>query len=159
MHHPTLNMARSMIFACNLSLHFLCDTVEYTAYILNRSPTSANSKHASPPEVLSHAVPDMQDIVVFGLTCGVQREPGKNSLQRRSEKGTIVGRNDETKGYRIYLRKSITVITTQHVRNIATLTEEQNARLLRGISSSVDDDSANADTDPTIAQTSAKKRH
>ena len=101
----------------------------------------------------------MRDIVVFGSTCDVRQEPGKNSLQRRSEKGTIIGRNDETKGYRIYLKKSNTVITTQHVRNIATLTEEQNARLLRGISSSVDDDSANADTDPTIAQTSAKKRH
>uniref|UniRef100_A0AAV1UTQ4 Translation initiation factor 1 n=1 Tax=Peronospora matthiolae TaxID=2874970 RepID=A0AAV1UTQ4_9STRA len=46
----------------------------------------------------------MRDIVVFGSTCDLRQDPGKNSLQRQSEKGTIIGRNDETKGYKMCLR-------------------------------------------------------
>ena len=47
MHRTILNMARSMIFASRLPLTFWGDAVEYAAYILNRSPTSANAKRAS----------------------------------------------------------------------------------------------------------------
>ena len=81
--------------------------------------------------------PDLRDIVVFGSTFGVRRDPGKKSLAPQSEEGQIIGRNDETKGYRVYLPKSNIVITTQHVRDIAKLSAEQNERLLRGISDPV----------------------
>ena len=47
-HRTILNLARGMIFASRLPVTFLSDAVEYGAYILNRSPTSAYAKRASP---------------------------------------------------------------------------------------------------------------
>ena len=41
-HRTMLNMARAMIFACNMPLFFWGDAVDYVTYILNRSPKSAN---------------------------------------------------------------------------------------------------------------------
>ena len=137
MHRTVLNMARSMIFACNMPPYSWGDAVEYATYILNWIPTSANEKRASPYEVLTEVAPDLRDIVVLGSTCDVRRDPGKNSLAQRSEEGQIIGRSDETKGYRVYLSKSNVVITMQHVKNIAAITAEQNKRLLRGVSDPV----------------------
>ena len=51
MHRTVLNMTRSMIFASRLPVSFWGDAVEYDAYILNRSPTSANEKRASPIDI------------------------------------------------------------------------------------------------------------
>ena len=87
--------------------------------------------------MLKKTAPDLRDIVVFGSTWDVRRDPGKNSLVPQSEEWRIIGRNDETKGFRVYLPKSNIVITTQQVRNIATLSVEQKERLLRGISDPV----------------------
>ena len=77
MHRTVLNLARSMMFACGLPFHFWGDAVQYASYILNRSPTRANAKRASPLEVLTGKVPDLRKIVVFGSTCSVYRDPSK----------------------------------------------------------------------------------
>ena len=74
---------------------------------------------------------------MFGSTCDVRRYPGKNALAQRSEEGQIIGRSDETKGYRVYLPKSNVAITTHHVKHIATITAEQNKRVLRGVNDPV----------------------
>ena len=129
MHRTVLNLARSMMFACGLPFHFWGDAVQYASYILNRSPTRANAKRASSLEVLTGKVPDLRKIVVFGFTCSVYRDPSKNSLQQRAQLATIVGVSEETKGYKVYLRKENKVIVTQHVKNIDTLSEAQNAQL------------------------------
>ncbi|GAB9476727.1 unnamed protein product [Globisporangium polare] len=73
-----------MIFACGFPLYFWGDAVESAAFILNRSPTRANAKRASPFEVLTKQVSDMREIVVFGLICTFYRDPhNNNSLQQR----------------------------------------------------------------------------
>ena len=41
----------------------------------------------------------------------------------------ILGKNDETKGFRVHLPQERIVITTQHVRNVETLKSDQNAQL------------------------------
>ena len=41
----------------------------------------------------------------------------------------ILGKNDETKGFRVYLPQERIVITTQHVRNVETLNSDQNSQL------------------------------
>ena len=66
MHRTILDMARSMIFASRLPVTFWGDAMKYAAYILNRSPTSANTKRASPIEVLTKHATDLRDIVAFG---------------------------------------------------------------------------------------------
>ena len=126
-------MARSLIFASRLPLSFWGDAVEYAAYILNRSPTSANAKRASPIEVLTKQVPDLRDSVAFGSICSVYRDPGKNSLAQRAQVGVIIGRSDETKGFRVFLQKENKVVITQHVRNVETLSAEQNGQLQRAL--------------------------
>ena len=133
MHRTVLNLARSMMFACALPLQYWGDAVQYAVYILNRSPTRANVKRSSPLEMLTGKVPDLRGIVVFGSPCSVYRDPRKNSLLKRSQRGIIVGVSEETKGYKVLLPRENKVVVTQHVKDIETLSEAQNAQLQRAM--------------------------
>ncbi|DBA01373.1 TPA: hypothetical protein N0F65_001612, partial [Lagenidium giganteum] len=103
MHRTILDVARCMLFGCNLPPMFWGDAVEYAAYIiLNR-----------------RKAPNLIDIVVFGSACTVYREPRqKSALARRGVEGV-------TKGYRVYLVQE----KKQHIKNIVTLNDEQNRQL------------------------------
>ncbi|ETN12333.1 hypothetical protein PPTG_09191 [Phytophthora nicotianae INRA-310] len=57
------------------------------------------------------------------------RNPGKKAWKPRAQVGMIVGKNDETKGYKVYLPKYRIVITTQHIKNVETLDNKQNEQL------------------------------
>uniref|UniRef100_A0AAV1UMW7 Uncharacterized protein n=1 Tax=Peronospora matthiolae TaxID=2874970 RepID=A0AAV1UMW7_9STRA len=114
-------------------MHRTGDAVQYAVHILNRSPTRANAKRASPIEVLTGKSPDLRSIVVFGSSCSVYRDPRKSSLQRRSQTGIIVGVSEETKGYKVLLQRENKVVVTQHVKNISTLSDAQNAQLQRAL--------------------------
>ncbi|CAI5724630.1 unnamed protein product [Hyaloperonospora brassicae] len=129
MHRTVLNMARSMIFASRLPLSFWRDAVEYAAFVLNRIPNSANTRRASPLQMLTKQTPDLREIVAFRSVCTVYRDPRKISLKQRAQLGAIVGSSDETKGYRVFLKKYNVVVVTQHVENIETLSDEQIDRL------------------------------
>ena len=112
MQRTVLNLARSMMFACALPLQFWGDAVQYAVHILNRSPTRANEKRASPIEVLTGKAPDLRSIVVFGSSCSVYRDLRKRSLQQRSQTGIIVGVSEETKGYKVLLKRENKVVVT-----------------------------------------------
>ncbi|KAE9302338.1 hypothetical protein PR003_g22284 [Phytophthora rubi] len=129
MHRTILNMARCMLFASGLPLKFWGYAVEYAAYVLNRSACSANTRRMSPIEVLTGKCPDMGGIVTFGSPCTVNRDPGKRAWQPRAEVGMIVGKNDETKGFKVYIPKDMVVVTTQHIENVETLDTKQNVQL------------------------------
>ncbi|KAG6617822.1 Integrase catalytic core protein [Phytophthora cinnamomi] len=129
MHRTILNMARCMLFASGLPLKFWGYAVEYAAYVLNRSACSANTRRMSPIEVLTGKCPDMAGIVTFGSPCTVYRDPGKKAWQPRAEVGMIVGKNDETKGFKVYIPKDMVVVTTQHIENVETLDSKQNVQL------------------------------
>ena len=118
MHRTIMNMVRSMIFACRLPLYFWGDAAEYEAYIRNRSPSKANVGRKSPLQMLTKKAPDLTDIVVFGSGCTVHRDAKNKSLGERGKPGIIIGRSDETKGYRVYIPKDDVVVVTQHVRNV-----------------------------------------
>ncbi|OWZ15171.1 hypothetical protein PHMEG_00011234 [Phytophthora megakarya] len=129
MHRTVLNMARCVLFASELPLYFWVDAVEYTTYVLNRSACSANAKRISPLEMLTGTLPNLADMVTFGSPCTAFRDPGKKAWKPRAQVGMIVGKNDKTKGFKVYLPKDRVVITTQHIRNVETLTSAQNAQL------------------------------
>ncbi|KAG3061839.1 hypothetical protein PC121_g12821 [Phytophthora cactorum] len=129
MHRTVLNMARCMLFASDLPLHFLGDAVEYATYVLNRSSCSANPKRMSPLEMLTGTAPNLADMVTFGSPCTAFRDPGKKAWKPRAQVGMIIGKNDETKGFKVYLPKDRVAITTQHIRNVETLDSAQNAQL------------------------------
>ena len=112
MHRTILNTARSMIIASRLPVTFWGDAVEDAEYVLNRSPTSANAKRASPIEVLTKHAPDLRDIVAFGSIRSVFRDPIKNSRAQRAQVGVIIGRSDETNGFRVFLQKEKKVTVT-----------------------------------------------
>eukprot|EP00644_Phytophthora_capsici_P016293 jgi/Phyca11/117864/e_gw1.34.274.1 len=120
-----------MIFACGLPLNFWGDAVQYAAYILNRSPSNSNAGRASPLKVLTKQTPSLGEIVVFGSTCTVYRDPRNKNFSQRAQQGMIVGIGEETKGYRVYLPKDRIVVTTQHVKNIETLSKDQNIKVQR----------------------------
>lgn len=133
MHRTVLNMARSMIFAGRLPVSFWGDAVEYEVYILSRSSTSANTKRASPLEVLTMHAPELRDKVAFGSVCSIYRDPRESSLAKRSQLGIIIVRSDETNVYRVFLQKKNKVTVTQHVKDIKTLSEAQNNQLQRAL--------------------------
>ncbi|KAE9305528.1 hypothetical protein PF008_g21696 [Phytophthora fragariae] len=131
MHRTIMNMARCMIFACELPLRFWGDAVQYAAYILNRAPTNSNPWRASPLRLLTGKSPQLGEIVVFGSPCTVYRDPRNKNFAQRAHPAMIVGVGEETKGYRVYLPKDRVVITTQHVKNIEMLDKEQNPQVQR----------------------------
>jgi hypothetical protein len=131
MHRTIMNMVRCMLFGCGLSLGYWGYAAEYAAYVLNRMPTRANAGRKSPIEILTGVPAVLIDIVIFGSPCTVYRNPKKKSLTKRGTPGIIVGKNDETKGYRVLLPAFQVVITTRHVGQIETLSEEANEQLKR----------------------------
>uniref|UniRef100_A0AAV1TQJ1 Reverse transcriptase Ty1/copia-type domain-containing protein n=1 Tax=Peronospora matthiolae TaxID=2874970 RepID=A0AAV1TQJ1_9STRA len=58
---------------------------------------------------------------------------GKNSLLKRSQHEIIVGVSEKTQGYKVLLKRENKVVVTQHVKDIATLSEAQNAQLQRAM--------------------------
>jgi hypothetical protein len=51
----------------------------------------------------------------------VYRNPGKKSWVARTEVDMILWKNDETKGFKVYIPKDMIVVTTQHIDNVETL--------------------------------------
>ncbi|POM57760.1 Mitochondrial Carrier (MC) Family, partial [Phytophthora palmivora] len=121
MHRTVMNIVRCMLFASELPLTFWGDAAEYAVYILNRSPTRANEGRMSPLEMISGRAPSLQEVVVFGSACAVFVDTSKKNLQKRSQRGVVIGKSDETKGYRVYLPESNKVVVTRHVKDIETL--------------------------------------
>ena len=74
-------------------------------------------------------ISNLADMVTFASPCSTFRDPGKKSWKTRSQVGMVIGKNDETKGFKVYLPKERIVITTQNIRNVETLNSEQNAQL------------------------------
>lgn len=159
MHRTIMNMVRSMVFASNLPLYFWGDAAEYAAYILNRSRTKSNPGGVSPMEFLTKKVPMLNDIVVFGSACTVHVNARNKSLGERGKAAIIIGKSDETKGYRVYIPKDKVVVVTQHVRNIETLTDEQNGQLKSYLERTDRQEETTNNGQPDVqVQPSAKKR-
>ncbi|POM71675.1 Hypothetical protein PHPALM_11725 [Phytophthora palmivora] len=121
MHRTVMNIVRCMLFASELPLTFWGDAAEYAVYILNLSPIRSNEGRMSPLEMLSRHAPSLQEVVVFGFACAVFGDTSKKNLQKRSQRGVVIGKSDETKGYRVYLPESNKVVVTRHVKDIETL--------------------------------------
>ncbi|OWZ11364.1 Retroelement pol Polyprotein [Phytophthora megakarya] len=121
-------MVRCMLFRSGLPLYYWGYAADYAAYVLNRMPTRANVGRQSPIEVLTGKPGTIADIVAFGSPCMVYASP-KKALDRRGTPGIIVGKNEETKGYKVIVVKHQTLITTRHVSNIETLSTEANEQL------------------------------
>jgi hypothetical protein len=96
----------------------------------NRIPTNSNPGQKSPLEALTGKIPKIADIVAFGSKCAVAVENKKGQTWNpRAMEGYIIGLSEEVKGYKVYVPKTGKTVITQHVKNIRTLTQEQNESL------------------------------
>ncbi|OWZ16253.1 hypothetical protein PHMEG_0009978 [Phytophthora megakarya] len=102
-------------------------------------PTRANVGRKSSIEVLTGKPEPIADIVAFGSPCTVYASP-KKALDRRGTPGIKVGKNEETKGYKVIVVKHQTIITTRHVGNIETLSTEANEQLKNVLEREADDE-------------------
>lgn len=55
--------------------------------------------------------------------------PDHKALRARAKTGIIVGKNEETKGFKVYIPKDQVVVTTRHVQNVETLPDDANEQL------------------------------
>jgi hypothetical protein len=125
-----MEVARTMLLGSNLTTVFWGDAVLYACYVLNRMPTRANRGKKSPYEILTEKIPYVGDLVPFGAKCTVlvsHKTSGKKEPWKpRALEGRILGKNEEMKGYRVFIVNKKEVVTSQHVKNIEGLTESQN---------------------------------
>jgi hypothetical protein len=130
MHRTLVDMARSMLFNSTMPVPFWGEAVQYACYVHNRIPTNSNSGQKSPLEALTGKIPKIADIVAFGSKCTVAVENKKGQTwSPRAMEGYIIGLSEEVKGYKVYVPKTGKTVITQHVKNIRTLTQEQNESL------------------------------
>lgn len=140
MNRTLFNMVWCMLFGSGIPLTHWSDAAEYAAFILNRTPTRANKSRASPLEILTGKAPSLQGIVVFGSPCQVWRDPKKKSLKARTVDGFILGKNEETKGYKVLICSDRSVITTRHVSHIETLDAATNKLVIDALQRADDDE-------------------
>jgi hypothetical protein len=75
--------------------------------------------------------------VLFGAKCTVLvshkygKGKRKEPWRERALAGYIIGKNEEIKGYKVYIPSKSGMVTSQHVRNIKCMSEEQNNILKR----------------------------
>ena len=81
--------------------------------------------------MLTKTILDLSDIIVFDSPCTVHRDAANKLLGERGRTGIIIGKSDEIKDYRVYIPRDKVVVVTQHVKNVETLSEEQNDQLRR----------------------------
>lgn len=86
-----------------------------SVYLLNRSPTKANSKHTL-EEFFFEKTPNLRHLrAIECLTFVHVPDRYMNKLQQREERGALVGYDDSTKGYLVYLPHKRVVIVTSDV--------------------------------------------
>lgn len=80
-----MNMTRCMILSCRLPLIFWYDAVQYSDYVLDRSPTDANTDKGSPLQLRTKKAPTIGEIVSFGSPCTVFQDTRMEMFAQRGQ--------------------------------------------------------------------------
>ena len=72
--------------------------------------------------------------MTFGSICTVNKDTDKTYSYQRAQIRVIVGKSEELKGYRVFLKQITVVIffVPQQIKNIETLSDAQNSHIQRG---------------------------
>jgi transposase InsO family protein len=98
-----LEKTRSMMLGAGVPNYLWAETAKTAVYLLNRSPTKANLG-ATPEECFTKQRPDLRHLRTFGCLTHLHIQKNqRNKLEARSERGVLVGYDESTKGYRIWL--------------------------------------------------------
>ncbi|KAF0721313.1 hypothetical protein Ae201684_019178 [Aphanomyces euteiches] len=114
-----MDMARAMLFSCDIATTFWSHAVQYAAYIRNYVGTRSNADSRSPLEVLTQKAPRISHILEFGSICTVRVHPTHTGIVRRAEVGRILGINATTKAYDVWIPRLTKILTTKDVMNIS----------------------------------------
>ena len=110
-----MNMVRSMLSGKEIPKTFWPEAVNWTMYVLNRSPTVA-VKNVTPEEAWSGAKPTVEHFKVFGCVAHVHvPDARRTKLDYKSHVCVLLGFSEESKGYRLYDSVTKRVVTSRDV--------------------------------------------
>jgi transposase InsO family protein len=110
-----LEKTGSMMLGAGIPNYLWAEAAKTTVYLLNRSPTKANLG-VTPEECFSNRPPNLRHLRIFGcLTYLHVQQHQWNKLEARSERGALVGYDESTKGYRIWLPHKWTVTMSRDI--------------------------------------------
>ncbi|KAL6321847.1 hypothetical protein AAG906_035546 [Vitis piasezkii] len=110
-----MNMVRSMLSEKKIPKTFWPEAVNWTMYVLNRSPTVA-VKNVTPEEAWSGVKPTVEHFRVFGCVAHVHVPDAKRTkLDNKSLECVLLGFSDESKGYKLYDPVAKKVVTSRDI--------------------------------------------
>jgi transposase InsO family protein len=110
-----MNLVRSMLSEKKIPQTFWPEAVNWTIYILNRSPTLA-VKNITPEEAWSGIKPSVEHFRVFGYLAHVHVPDAKRTkLKNKSIACVLLGVSEESKAYRLYNPITKKIITSRDV--------------------------------------------
>uniref|UniRef100_A0A2N9GIX8 Integrase catalytic domain-containing protein n=1 Tax=Fagus sylvatica TaxID=28930 RepID=A0A2N9GIX8_FAGSY len=115
-----MNMVRSMLSEKQIPKNFWPEAVNWTAHVLNRSPTLA-VKDMTPEEAWSGIKPNVDYFRVFGCIGHVHVSDSKRKkLDDKSFQCVLLGMSEESKAYRLYdpASKKIVIVMKKEVNMI-----------------------------------------
>jgi transposase InsO family protein len=110
-----MNMVRSMLSENQVSNNLWPEAVNWTAHVLNRSPTLA-VKDMTPKEAWSGVKPNVDYFRVFGCIGHVHvSDSKKTKLDDKSFQCVLLGMSEESKAYRLYDPASKKIVVSRDV--------------------------------------------
>lgn len=111
-----METARCLLIQAGLPAMFWAEAVNTANYIRNRCPSKAiNGK--TPFEMWTGRVPKVKHLRNFGdrVLCLDNRQ-GKSKLQKKTKEGIFLGYSNESKGYRVWIPETKSLITSRDVK-------------------------------------------
>uniref|UniRef100_A0A2N9FP23 Integrase catalytic domain-containing protein n=1 Tax=Fagus sylvatica TaxID=28930 RepID=A0A2N9FP23_FAGSY len=110
-----MNMVRSMLSEKQIPKNFWPEAVNWTAHVLNRSPTLV-VKDMTPEEAWSGVKPNVDYFRVFGCIGHVHVSDSKRKkLDDKSFQCVLLGMSEESKAYRLYDPASKKIVVSRDV--------------------------------------------
>lgn len=110
-----MNMVRSMLSEKMIPKTFWPEAVNWTVYVLNRSPTLA-VKNVTPEEAWSGVKPSVEHFRVFGCVSHVHvPDVRRTKLENKSFACVLLGVSEESKAYRLYNPVSKRIVISRDV--------------------------------------------
>lgn len=112
-----LEQVWSILILRHVSTSLWPEAAKTMVYLLNQPPTRVNLFSFSPEEKISSKWPNLNNLRIFGSLLHVHVEAhARNKLELRSTVGSLVGYDNQSKAYRIYLPSANKIIVSKDVK-------------------------------------------
>ena len=118
MNRTLVEMARCLMIEGNLPEMLWAELIHTSAYIRNICPTNMNNDK-TPIHIWSGRIPNVFHLRKIGCDAYVlNKNPSKNKWEPRSNKYTLIGYDDQSKAYRLWMRGTRIVVKSRDVKFI-----------------------------------------